>query len=51
VSREQNEFVGEFKMAADNVNSIGGLVSKFMYIPAGFNPSNGYFPYILPLPQ
>ena len=32
---EENEFIGEFKMAVDDVISIRGLVMKYMYIPMG----------------
>ena len=31
VSRGQNELIGEFKMAAGDVISIGGYVMKYMY--------------------
>ena len=33
VSRGQNELVGKFKMAADDIVSIRGQVMEYMYIP------------------
>jgi hypothetical protein len=35
VSKGQDEFVGKFKMAADDVISIRGQVLKHTYIPTG----------------
>jgi hypothetical protein len=35
VSRGQNELVGKFKMATDDMVSIRGQVMEYMYIPAG----------------
>ena len=45
VSREQNELLGKFKMAAD-VISIRGQVMKYTYIPAGISlvHANIFFP-------
>jgi hypothetical protein len=35
VSREQNELIGKFKMAADEMISIKGQVMEYTYIPTG----------------
>ena len=35
VSRRQNELIGKFKMAADDVISIREQVMEYMYIPTG----------------
>ena len=32
---EENELIGKFKMAADDVNSIRGQVMEYTYIPTG----------------